>query len=92
METPDEVQLRAALDKAVRDYAATELYNDGEYIVAWVCCAGVIRADGGGPVITMPGPGESLPFWQMRGILADALSSAERQANRNSGESDGATD
>lgn len=79
----DEDALRADLDRAIRSYAATELFNDGEYIVAWIGLAAIIRADGGGAVVTLPGPGDCLPFWQMRGILADAMASVDRQADAN---------
>lgn len=79
----DEQNTRAALDAAITAHAADELLDDGEVIVAWVACAAVLRHDGGGVVITMPGPGDALAYWQMRGILGEALASVNRQADRN---------
>jgi hypothetical protein len=84
-----EIRTRAALDAAIREHAADELLSDGEVIVAWIGLAAVIRHDGGGVVITMPGPGEALPIWQMRGILAEAAASVDRQARRNEEQDDG---
>ena len=80
-ETPEarEIRTRGELDTALREHARDEMRDDGEVITCWIALAGVIRHDGGGVVITMPGPGEALPFWQMRGILAEALASVERQ-------------
>ena len=80
-QTPEEreIRTRAELDTAITEHARDEMRTDGEVITCWVALAGVVRHDGGGVVITMPGPGEALPFWQLRGILAEALASVERQ-------------
>lgn len=70
---------RAALDKAIRDHATSDLRADGEMIVSWLALAAVRRYDGGGAVITMPN-GAAMPYWEARGILHEALAAIDRQA------------
>lgn len=79
--TASEETTRAELDQAIRNHAASDVHDDGEVIVSWIALASVRRHDGGGAVISMPSEG-TMPFWEARGILHDALSSLDRQAAR----------
>lgn len=77
----DEDATLAALDQAVRAHAASDLNADGEVIVSWMALAAVRRYDGGGFVISMPS-GTTMPYWEARGILHEALAMLERMAIR----------
>jgi hypothetical protein len=59
------------LDEAVRAAAGT-LVQSGEQIITWVVLCGTRNFNGDGGVIVMPAE-VSMPVWQAKGILVDAL-------------------
>lgn len=82
---PDDDAAHEALDKAIRDHAASELSPDGEVIVSWLALAAVRRHDGGGCVISIPSSGV-MPYWEARGLLAEAMAALDRMAARDAGD------
>lgn len=78
---PDATASHEALDKAIRDHAASEIHPDGEVIVSWLALVAVRRHDGGGVVISLPSSGV-MPYWEARGLLHEALAALDRMAAR----------
>lgn len=79
---PDDTAAHEALDKAIRGHAASELSPDGEVIVSWLALVAVRRHDGGGTVISLPSG--VMPYWEARGLLAEAMAALDRMAARES--------
>lgn len=70
---------RTTLDHAIHAATAEHL-DDGEVITRWMVLAATQRFDGGGAVITLVND-EAVPRWQVRGLLAEAMSIVEHDGH-----------
>jgi hypothetical protein len=71
----DETAAHAALDAAIKAHAEGYV-RDGEVITRWLVLAATLSFDGGGVVITMVDD-ETVPRWQIRGLLHEGLAIVE---------------
>ncbi len=64
------------IDSCLREQI-THLLEPGDAVLSWVAVAGVRRMDGGGYTITLSSP-DIPPWWQLRGMLAEASHNLDR--------------
>lgn len=67
LDMSDEQQTLKYLDDAIRDHVA-DILDDNEYPTTWLVIVGTVNAEGGGSIKLLPF-GDTMPPWQMLGLL-----------------------